>query len=163
MKRFIILATLLISLISLSNQQSPAQDVSKMIDCIKVESFTHLTGIILDLYYNKITFKSFIDTYLEWSMRANVQEMNKCLPTEYYATSSNILSKLGLSLLYASNCEKDLGPSLIVLEQVIGNLENVKTQWKQALTNTLVFGLIGYQAFGDCKSALQNIRDIWSK
>ena len=71
------------------------------------------------------------------------------------------MSKLGLSILYASNCEKDLGPALIVLDNVIANLENINIEWKSALTNAFVFGLVGYQSFGDCKSAFENIIEIW--
>ena len=135
-------------------------------DCVKTEGFTHLTGLVLDLYYGKINFSNFVSKYLEWSMRSNTTVLSKCLPIMDLNKSQLIfksaLNKVGLTLLYASNCEKDLGPAFMVLDSVIANLENVKAEWKQALMNTFTLGLIGYQSFQDCKSAFENIKDIWT-
>ena len=73
------------------------------------------------------------------------------------------MTKLGFSLLYESNCAKDVGPTLIILDQAIGNMKDIKNQWKQLLTNGLVTGMLSYQSFKDCKDAYDQIRDIWSR
>ena len=45
---------------------------------------------------------------------------------------------------------------------MISNLQNIKEEWKSALTNALAFGLIGYQTYGDCKTAVETIIEIWN-
>jgi hypothetical protein len=164
MKRFIILATI-ICLASFTVSQD-VEKIEETLDCLKTESYTHLRGLVLDLYYGKVNFSIFVSKYLEWTSRSDSSILRKCLPF-FESQKSNLylqsaLSKVGMTLLYASNCEKDLGPSFIILDTIISNLENVNAEWKKALVNTLTLGLIGYQSVKDCRSALENIRDIWT-
>ena len=128
MKRSLLLATILISLLSSSYQS----DVKKYVDCIKTEGISSLTEMVLEAKLENLQF-------------------------------SSSLSKIGLTLLYASNCQKDLGPALMILDNVISNIENIKSQWKQALVSTFTFGLVGLQSSKDCVSAYESIKDLWTK
>jgi hypothetical protein len=164
-KNFIVLV-LLACLVSFSLQV--AQELTKeekYFNCMKSEGLSHISGWVLDVYYGKLSTAEFMSKYLEWYMRTDSAVLNKCFPMienkELIVKSA--ISKIGMTLLYASNCEKDLGPSFIVLDNVISNLQNIKTEWKSALVSTVTLGIIGFQSFKDCKSAIENIIDIWKQ
>lgn len=164
MKRFILLAVLLVVLATVHTQVPKDSDLEKMSNCLKAEGVAQTTEFILDLYYNKITLKHFVDSYIK--MVSNGKSI-MCLTTyggkvynSYFANGSP-LAKIGYSLLYESNCTKDLGPAFIVLDMALASLKNIKTQWKQFLMNGFMLGLVSKQSFGDCKVAYEQIRDIW--
>lgn len=167
MKAKIILSLIVICLASFTMQSSdivsPKEQIQNYINCAKVETVHELTQIVFDLYYQKFTIPTFLEKLVEWEAKSTI-EISKCISELKDFTKVNegtALTKLGLTLLYTSNCSKDLGPALIVLDNVIANLQNVKSQWKELLTNSIAFGIIGYQSFKDCKVAAQAIADIW--
>jgi len=142
---------------------SSKDQIQNYINCAKGEAVHELTQIVFDLYYQKLTIPSFLEKLVEWNAKSTI-EISKCLIELKDLTkfkSGNVLTKLGLSLLFATNCSKDLGPALIVLDNVLANLQNLKAQWKDLLTNALTFGIIGYQSFKDCREAAQAISDVW--
>jgi len=167
MKVKILISLIVICLAQLTLQSSevvsPKEQIQNFINCAKGEAVHELAQIVFGLYYQKLTIPSFLENLVEWNAKSSI-EISRCL-TELKdlpkVNEGTVLTKLGLSLLYASNCSKDLGPALIVLDNVIANLENVKSQWKELLTNGVTFGIIGYQSFKDCKVAAQAIADIW--
>jgi hypothetical protein len=165
MARLIILSVLLISLASMTVQTPDADAFKNYSNCIKAELGSEATGFVLDLYYNKLSIGTFIEKYFQWSQRGDAVKCLKILgkPSEIlHGVVKSPLTKLGYSLLYSSNCQKDLGPSLILLDQIIQNIKNIKSQWKQLLITAISTGIIGYQSFNDCKDAYINIKDIWS-
>ena len=165
MRAKILISLILVCLTTLSIQEEipHKQQIENYIKCAKIESVQEITGLVMDLYYSKLTIPTFFGKLFEFNSKARV-EISKCI-TEIKSlprlTSGTALTKLGLTLLFSSNCTKDLGPALIILDSVISNLQNVKDQWKQLLVNGVTFGLIGYQSFKDCKSSFEAIRDIW--
>jgi hypothetical protein len=160
MKAYIILALIFASMISMTHQQSKATNA---IDCLKTEAFTHMTGLVLDLYYGKLTFGNFIEKYLAWSMRTTASQISSCVTQEVAKIlSDTAVSKVGYTLLYASNCEKDLGPAFIVFDIVLQNLQNIKAEWKTAIMNSFTLAIIGYQSYNDCQASFQAIKDLWT-
>ena len=167
MKAKIIISLIIISLAQLTLQSSeiitPKEQIQKYINCAKGESVHELTKIVFDLYYQKFTIPTFLEKLVEWNAKSSI-EISKCLTEIKDLTkfeTGTVLTKLGLTLLFSSNCSKDLGPALILLDNIVANLENVKAQWKDLLTNGIIFGIIGYQSFKDCRDAAQAIADIW--
>lgn len=167
MKVKIIFSLLIICLAQFTLQSSevvsPKEQIQNYINCAKGEAVQEISQIVFDLYYQKLTIPTFLEKLVEWNAKSTI-EISKCLTELKDLTkfkSGTALTKMGLSLLYASNCSKDLGPALIILDNVISNLENVKAQWKELLTNGLTFGIVGYQSFKDCRAAAQAIADIW--
>ena len=160
MMKYLLASILLASFISLTIQG----DVQKYKECLKVEAVSNLSGLVLDLYYGKTSIPKFFEAFNEWSLRQDISSLTKCFVEGSLDISvfKSALSKVGLTLLYASNCEKDLGPAIMILDNVITSLENIKTQWKQAITNTLIFGLVGAQSYKDCKGSFEAIKNIWS-
>jgi hypothetical protein len=166
MRKNFIVIFLLACLVSFSLQV--AQELTKedkYFNCMKAEGLSHISGWVLDVYYGKLSTTEFMSKYLEWYIRTDSSVLNKCFPLienkELIVKSA--ISKIGMTLLYASNCEKDLGPSFLVLDNVISNFKNIKSEWKNALTNTFTLGLIGFQSYKDCKSAIENVIDIWKQ
>lgn len=161
MKNFLILA-LIISFSSFSFQFS-AERINDFNKCLKAEYASEVTGYVLDLYYNKLTLASFIDSYFKWTGRLEIMMCLEKLgkPSEYLQFNS-ILSKIGYTLVFSSNCEKDIGPGLILLDNVLANIKNIKTEWKNLLINALGTGLLAKQSYTDCTSAINAIKDIWS-
>ncbi len=167
MKVKIVISLILICLSQLTLQSLkvvlPKEQIRNYINCAKGEAVHEMTQFVFDLYYQKLTIPTFLEKLVEWNAKSSI-EISQCLVELRDLTNVNtgsVLTKLGLSLLYASNCSKDLGPALIILDNVIANLENVKAQWKELLTNGLSFGIIGYQSFKDCRDAAQAIADVW--
>lgn len=167
MKAKIIISLIIICLANLTLQSSEVisqkEQVQNYLNCAKGEAVHELTQIVFDLYYQKLTIPTFLEKLFEWNAKSTI-EISKCLTELKDLTNvktGTALTKLGLSLLYASNCSKDLGPALIVLDNLIANLQNVKGQWKELITNGLTFGIIGYQSFKDCSAAAQAIAEIW--
>jgi hypothetical protein len=160
-KRIIIV--LVLSLVSLSCQQSSNEEFQ---NCLKKEAYSVTTKFVLDLYYNKMSLSNFVDSYLSTSINnfaGVVQCFQKTDNLNIFSSNTGILTKLGLTLLYGSNCEKDLGPTLILLDTVLGNLKNIKTEYKELIINGLFTGLIGYQSFNDCKDSINAIKQVWSE
>jgi len=164
-KLYLTLIVICLAQFSLQSSEivSPKQQIQNYINCAKGEAVHEITQIVFDLYYQKLTIPTFLEKLVEWKAKSIVN-ISQCLSELKGLTnfkSGTVLTKLGLSLLYSSNCSKDLGPALIILDNVIANLQNVKSQWKDLLTNGVVFGIVGYQSFKDCKAAAQAIADIW--
>ena len=166
MKVKIIISLIIIFLAQFSLQStevSQKDQIQNYVNCAKGEAVHNLTQIVLDLYYSKLTIPSFLEKLVEWEAKGMIN-VSKCLvelKDLAKLQSGTALTKLGLSLLYSSNCSKDLGPALIILDNVIANLQNVKAQWKNLLINGVTFGIISYQSFNDCKAAAEAIADIW--
>jgi uncharacterized protein YejL (UPF0352 family) len=166
MRKNLIILVILACLVSFSLQET--QELTKeekYFNCMKAEGFSHIAGWVLDVYYGKITTTEFMSKYLDWYIRTDVSFLKKCFPLveNKQLLLKSAFSKIGMTLLYASNCEKDLGPSFIVLDNVVSNLQNIKKEWKNALANTFTLGLVGFQSFKDCRSAVENIIDIWKQ
>lgn len=166
MKAKLLISLIVLALASLSCQHdvlSEKQQIQNFVKCGKTEAMHEISNLVYDLYYSKFTFPTFIEKLFEWNAKAKVH-FSQCL-TELQNLPNLVtgtpLTKLGLSLLYTTNCSKDLGPALIVLDNVIANIQNIKGQWKQLLTNGLTFAIISYQSFKDCKAAAQTIAEIW--
>jgi hypothetical protein len=164
MRKNIIVLVLFACLVSFSLQQISRDSKEKeFLQCMKTEVFTHAPALALKLYYGKLTVAQFMSKFLEWYLRTDSSVLQMCFPMlqEKQLIIKSTFSKIGMSILYASNCEKDLGPAFIILDNVISNFENIKKEWKNALFNTITLGLVGYQSFKDCKSSVENIREIW--
>jgi hypothetical protein len=159
------LSLLSFCLITVSIQQHVVADekFTKATNCIKAEGFSDLTSFVLDLYYNKITFKHFISGVIEM-MPKLLSDIDVCLlknnifDLKWFKSS---VSKVGFTLLYSSNCQKDLGPTLIIFDNVIQSLKNIKTEWKTALTNAFMGALLAKQSLSDCKDAYEAIKQLW--
>jgi hypothetical protein len=120
MKAKIILSLIIICLAQFTLQSSEVisteEQIQNYINCAKGEAVHELTQIVFYLYYQKLTIPTFLEKLVEWNAKSYIA-LSKCL-TELKSLpkvqSGTVLTKLGLSLLYASNCSKDLGPALIV-------------------------------------------------
>ena len=127
--------------------------------CVDKKTMKQFTDLAKEFFNTKITLKNFVAKLFTLEAK-KMNEITDCLKNNSKLSNDRtFLSKLGYSLLFASNCAKDVGPALIILDQVIALFEN--SQWKDALTNSVVFGVISYQSFNDCKAAAEAIRQAW--
>lgn len=156
MKINIFLISIVICLISASYQTN--LESKQLHDCANGE-IVKLNNLVMDLYYNKINLVSFIKEFIRITSKSD--SLKKCI-TNIRVKSSTVLSKIGLTLLYESNCLKDVGPAFLILDNLISNLENIKTEWKSALVSAFVFGVTSFQSYNDCKSTIESIIDIWT-
>ncbi len=165
----IILSLLIISIAQINlvftEDASPRTQIQKFFNCAKGEAIHDLSTLVFDLYYNRLNVPTFLEKLIDWNSKSQIDIFQCVVELKDLAKfeSGRILTKLGLSLLFGSNCSKDVGPALIILDNVLENLQNVKEQWKQLVTNGVSFGIIAYQSFKDCKAAAETIKDIWTK
>ena len=102
--------------------------MDKFTICLGTNYINEVTQTILDVYYNKLSIPTFFFKIIELRGKY-LSKLNQCWesvqgPNLYLSTP---LSKLGYTLLYSTNCSKDLGPTLIILDSVLSNIENIKT------------------------------------
>ena len=164
MRKCLIMLVIMTCLLSLSFQQKVSErKLDKFFDCLKTEGIADVSGFLLDVYYGRHSSNNFMSKFLEWYIRIDTSVLQMCIPLLEDKTVfvKSVFSKIGLSLLYASNCEKDLGPCFLILDNVIANFENIKKQWVDALVSSLTLGFAGFQSFKDCKAAVENIIEIW--
>ena len=113
MKVKIIISLIIIFLAQFSLQStevSQKDQIQNYVNCAKGEAVHNLTQIVLDLYYSKLTIPSFLEKLVEWEAKGMIN-VSKCLvelKDLAKLQSGTALTKLGLSLLYSSNCSKDL-------------------------------------------------------
>ena len=129
--------TALTNQIELSNQKQ----IKNYYDCVDKHTIKKFTDLAYEMYNSKITLPSFIGKLFSLEAK-KIVEVSQCASNISGISQANgtILTKLGMTLLYSSNCSKDVGPALIILDGVLVSLKNIKTQWKDAITNSIVFG-----------------------
>jgi len=171
MKFFITLSLFLVCLSLFTNatqlsNNSNKNEIKSYYDCVDKHTIKKFTDLAYELFDSQITLPSFIGKLFTLEAK-KIVEISQCAANIKGLTTSvsngTILTKLGLTLLYSSNCAKDVGPALIVLDQTLATLKNIKTQWKDAITNSIVFGIISYQSMNDCSAAAEAIREAWSQ
>ncbi len=148
-------------MISAASSTNPI--IEQIRKCNKTEGASKLAGLVADLYYNKMTLDVFVEKFLKWRTDMTADTLAKCFPDGLVElkNDNSILNKLGLTVLLATNCEKDVGAALLLLDQVVTSFENIKTEWKTALLSTVMFGLLGRQTVSDCENSINQIINVW--
>ena len=168
MKILIILSLFLVCFAAFTNANQITNDkqVKSYYECVDKLTIKKFTDLAYDLYNNKITLSAFIGKLFTLEAKKLI-EISQCATSIHGLTSSSsvsegtILTKIGITLLYSSNCSKDVGPALIILDQTLAYLKDIKANWKDAIVSSVVFGVISYQSYNDCASAAEAIREVW--
>jgi hypothetical protein len=165
MKFLITLTLTIVCLSAFTNQKNNISkiEIKNYYDCIDKSTIKKFSEITFDLYKSNINLSNFIGKLFTIEAK-KISEIYQCFTGQNKISPSNgtILTKIGLTLLYSSNCSKDVGPALIILDQTLAMLKDIETQWKDAVVNSIVFGMISYQSMNDCSAAAEAIRQIWS-
>lgn len=87
-----------------------------------------------------------------------------CLRTVYKPSPSNddsILTKIGISTLLASNCEKDVGMFFLLLDNLVQDVQSDKPDWVQAVMMSIMEYVVGQQGYADCQQMYEYIRHLF--
>ena len=168
MKFLIILSLFLVCVSAFANANQVTNDrqIKSYYECVDKQTIKKFTDLAYDLYNSKMTLPIFIGKLFTLEAK-KITEISQCaagihgLKSSSSVSEGTILSKLGITLLYSSNCSKDVGPALLVLDQVLGYLKDIKAQWKDAIASSVVFGVISYQSYNDCAAAAEAIKEAW--
>jgi hypothetical protein len=168
MKAISILCILILS--TLISCQDSNKDI-ELANCLNKETVKQLSAFFFDLYVNKVSLESFIQAYKTSTLESEISKQLLCIRElgsdvvrQYFFKDSNtVLSKVGFTLLYESNCAKDVGGALILLDKAVGDLKGVSKNWQQFAVDAAMTAIVSYQGWVDCKSAYEAIRDIWSR
>jgi hypothetical protein len=150
-------------LVNLSVSDSSIEDAFKTLDCISQETFKNLATSVLDFYYNKSSSKVFQDTFIGL-VKDEIVTALQCvvqLVKKYPLKGNSAFTKIGYTFLLASNCEKDVGATLVILDVVLASLKNIKTEWKNLIFGGISTALLGKQSYEDCKNSIEMIKNIW--
>lgn len=161
---FILYTLILITILFTTNCSYNNHKFRKCLESTEIVSI--FEEQLTDLYNNKISLNLLSENFQNWSAKEDFHALKKCMfenKKEKYQFSNGILTKIGETILYATNCEKDVGPALIILDMALSNLKNIKNEWKNLIVNGLSLAFVGYQSFKDCREALESIKDIWSE
>jgi hypothetical protein len=162
----IISACLILLLASLVTSTPTVSELENLKMCLNKESLEQLTGLVYDLYSNKLSFSTFVTKFLE--ANADYSESFKCVKTyggdawKLIFSENSLLTKVGFTLLYESNCAKDAGVVLLLADKVLADIKDISRQWKDLVGAGIMAGLAGMQGYSDCKDAFEQIRDVWS-
>lgn len=160
LKHFILLAFVILS-------AANCRDYDKLKRCAYKYIVPNISMLIGEVATEKLSLKAFVDAYIKLNMDATFKQMtDQCgfdqMFSELIRDGSGFLGKVGLSTLFATNCSKDIGIALLVLDTAIAQIkthENIPA----ILVNVVGFAITSLQGERDCVAAYQNIREIWSK
>jgi hypothetical protein len=162
MNKFVLLC-LLFTLTSFTTT-SNVPDLQNLNDCFNKQAIKDLTGLVYDLYMNKLTFSNFIQAFIK--ANSNFPETLKCIQTYggdqwKLQKDSHVLLKIGYTLVYGTSCQGDIGQLMIYLDRILEGAHDIPKNWKSLIANAVFTGVTGYQVFHDCKLAYKVIRDTW--
>jgi hypothetical protein len=168
MRAISILAILVLSTL-VSCQDS--QDFQKLTNCLNKETVRQFSAFFFDLYINKVSLTDFIELYKTSIKDSDVSKQLLCIREhgseavlKFFLNDSNsVLSKLGFTLLYESNCAKDIGGAALLLDRALTDAKDIQKYWKTFAIDATLAALVSYQGWNDCKAAYEAIKDIWSR
>jgi hypothetical protein len=166
MKKYFFLSLLIIAFVNCSENTHSIthanEDRNFLTKCfVDTQIVSKLTTNLIQFYEGEVNAGNIFQTIKNFAFNENFRDCYFEHNLRNFS-SQTILTKLGETILYATNCEKDVGPALIVLDMAISNLKEIKSEWKNFLINSVTFGFVGYQSLKDCKAAFESIEDIWS-
>jgi hypothetical protein len=150
---------------SLVSTHEITKNLDDLKNCLNHESVKELTGLVYDLYAHKFSLTEFVNTYIS---NSSYSEAFMCMKThggdlwKVLFRENSLLVKVGFTLLYESNCSKDVGVVMLLAEKVLSDIKDISKQWKELIGVSIMSGLATWQGYSDCKSAFEQIRDIWS-
>ena len=103
------------------------------------------------------------------SLKGLMQTMKtaiECLGNVYNVETKSksvhsVLQAIGMSSLYASNCEKDVGMVFLLLDNIVQQVQSEKKDWVGIVVESFMEYVVGQQTYGDCKDFYEYVRSLF--
>ena len=77
------------------------------------------------------------------------------------SNDQSILAKIGMTNLYLSNCEKDLGAVFLLLDNLVADIKQSKKNWGEIVMLGIMEAITAKQGYSDCRGAVEYIISLF--
>ena len=140
MKVLLYLALIVLATVSCHSDNGIKKETLKcfakreMVDAIRAIK----TGGVQNFIKSKLTLTGLV---------SSLGSVRQCLATNVSGMKSNgdsVLAKIGMTALYLSNCEKDVGGVFLILDNIVQEAQSGKPDWMSLVIETFMDGMLGY-------------------